>query len=107
LPQLRLWNAYGQTEIAPLATVLRPEDQLRKAGSAGKLVIHVDTRVVREDMIDCAAGEIGKIVHRSPQLLLGYLNDPEKTAEAFSAATSAPSASFSPRRCRRTRAAKS
>ena len=35
LPQLRLWNFYGQTEIAPLATVLKPEDQLRKAGSAG------------------------------------------------------------------------
>src|ERR1700674_1241562 len=28
LPNVRLWNFYGQTEIAPLATVLRPEDQL-------------------------------------------------------------------------------
>ena len=36
LPQVRLWNFYGQTEIAPLATVLKPEDQLRKAGSAGR-----------------------------------------------------------------------
>ena len=31
IPQLRLWNLYGQTEIAPLATVLGPEEQLRKA----------------------------------------------------------------------------
>jgi fatty-acyl-CoA synthase len=36
LPQVRLWNFYGQTEIAPLATVLKPEDQMRKAGSAGR-----------------------------------------------------------------------
>src|SRR4030095_4600904 len=32
LPQVRLWNLYGQTEIAPVATVLKPEDQLRRAG---------------------------------------------------------------------------
>ena len=36
LPNVKFWNFYGQTEIAPLATVLKPEDQLRKAGSAGK-----------------------------------------------------------------------
>lgn len=83
LPKLRLWNAYGQTEIAPLATVLKPEDQLRKPGSAGKPVIHVETRVVREDMTDVVAGEIGEVVHRSAQLMSGYLNDPEKTAAAF------------------------
>jgi fatty-acyl-CoA synthase len=83
LSNLRLWNAYGQTEIAPLATVLRPEDQIRKAGSAGKPVIHVETRVVREDMTDVEVGEVGEVVHRSPQLMLGYLNDPERTAAAF------------------------
>ncbi|HET8711746.1 MAG TPA: AMP-binding protein, partial [Spongiibacteraceae bacterium] len=83
LPNLRLWNAYGQTEIAPVATVLKPRDQLRKAGSAGKPVLHVETRVVREDMSDVTVGEVGEVVHRSPQLMLGYLDDPEKTAAAF------------------------
>jgi fatty-acyl-CoA synthase len=83
LPKLRLWNAYGQTEIAPLATVLKPGDQLRKPGSAGKPVIHVETRVVREDMTDVAIGEIGEVVHRSAQLMSGYLDDPDKTAAAF------------------------
>jgi fatty-acyl-CoA synthase len=29
LPNVKLWNLYGQTEIAPLATMLGPEDQLR------------------------------------------------------------------------------
>ncbi len=83
LPQVRLWNFYGQTEIAPLATVLKPEDQLRKAGSAGKPVLNVETRVVDDAMRDVGVGEIGEIVHRSPQLLSGYYNDPEKTAAAF------------------------
>jgi fatty-acyl-CoA synthase len=83
LPQVRLWNFYGQTEIAPLATVLRPEDQLRKAGSAGKAVLNVETRVVDDAMRDVAVGEVGEIVHRSPQLLTGYFNDPERTAAAF------------------------
>jgi fatty-acyl-CoA synthase len=83
LPQVRLWNLYGQTEIAPLATVLKPEDQLRKAGSAGKPVLNVETRVVDEAFRDVAPGEIGEIVHRSPQLLQGYFNDPEKTEQAF------------------------
>lgn len=83
LPDLRLWNLYGQTEIAPVATILKPQDQLRKAGSAGKPVLHVETRVVDDDGNDVATGEIGEVVHRSPQLLTGYFNNPEKTAEAF------------------------
>jgi fatty-acyl-CoA synthase len=36
LPQVGLYNLYGQTEIAPLATVLGPADQLRKPGSCGR-----------------------------------------------------------------------
>jgi fatty-acyl-CoA synthase len=83
LPAVRLWNFYGQTEIAPLATVLKPEDQLRKAGSAGKPVMNVETRVVDDELRDVAPGAIGEIVHRSPQLLSGYFHDDERTAAAF------------------------
>ncbi|GGI25795.1 MULTISPECIES: acyl-CoA synthetase [Bradyrhizobium] len=83
LPNVKFWNFYGQTEIAPLATVLTPEDQLRKAGSAGKPAINVETRVVNTAMEDVGVGEIGEIVHRSPHLLSGYYNDPVKTAAAF------------------------
>ena len=83
LPAVRFWNLYGQTEIAPLATVLKPEDQLRKAGSAGKAVLNVETRIVDDLMQDVRPGDVGEIVHRSPQLLQGYFNDPEKTEAAF------------------------
>ena len=84
LPRVRLWNLYGQTEIAPLATLLGPEDQLRKLGSCGRAVIHVETRVVDENMNDVkAGGEVGEIVHRSPHLMLGYYKDEERTHAAF------------------------
>ena len=83
LPKVRLWNLYGQTEIAPVATVLKPEDQLRKAGSAGRAALNVETRVVNDAMQDVAIGEIGEIVHRSPQLLAGYYHDDERTRAAF------------------------
>ncbi|MEY2622419.1 MAG: Long-chain-fatty-acid--CoA ligase [Pseudomonadota bacterium] len=83
LPNVRLWNLYGQTEIAPLATMLGPQDQLRKPGSCGKAVRHVETRVVNEQMQDVRPGEVGEIVHRSPHLMLGYFHDDERTRAAF------------------------
>jgi len=84
LPSVRLWNLYGQTEIAPLATMLGPEDQLRKPGSCGQAVIHVETRVVDDQMNDVRpGGEVGEIVHRSPHLMLGYYQDEDRTRTAF------------------------
>ena len=83
LPKLRLWNLYGQTEIAPLATMLGPEDQLRKPGSCGRAVLNVQTRVVDDAMRDIRPGEVGEIVHRSPHVMLGYFHDDERTAAAF------------------------
>ena len=83
LPRLRLWNLYGQTEIAPVATILFPEEQEPRAGSAGRPTLHVSTRVVDEAMRDVAPGEIGEVVHRSPQLMSGYWRDEARTAEAF------------------------
>lgn len=82
LPQLRLWNLYGQTELG-LATGLKPEDQVRKAGSAGLPTLNVETRVVDENGQPVAPGEIGEIVHRSPHLMRGYYRDEERTQAAF------------------------
>ncbi|MDB5999701.1 MAG: AMP-dependent synthetase and ligase [Rhizobacter sp.] len=83
LPGARLWNFYGQTEIAPTATVLQPEDQIRKAGSAGQAALNVETCIVDDDGREVPAGTVGEIVHRSPQLLSGYYRDEVRTAEAF------------------------
>ncbi|HUZ32051.1 MAG TPA: fatty acyl-CoA synthetase [Xanthobacteraceae bacterium] len=83
MPNVRLWNLYGQTEIAPLATMLGPDEQLSKPGSCGRAVLNVETRVVDDRMRDVAPGEIGEIVHRSPHLMLGYFHDDERTKTAF------------------------
>ncbi len=83
LPNALFWNFYGQTEVAPLATALQPEDQLRKLGSAGRATLQVETKIVDSEDIEVARGETGEIVHRTPHAMLGYLNDPEKTAEVF------------------------
>ena len=83
LRDVQLWNLYGQTEIAPLATMLGPEDQLRKPGSCGRAALNVETRVVDDAMQDVVPGEVGEIVHRSPHLMLGYFHDDERTRAAF------------------------
>ena len=83
LPGSGAYNCYGQSEIAPLATVLRPEDHDTRPASAGKPAMTVETRVVDEAMNDVPPGTHGEIVHRSPQLLLGYWDKPEATEEAF------------------------
>jgi acyl-CoA synthetase (AMP-forming)/AMP-acid ligase II len=54
-----------------------------RAGSAGRPALNVETRLVDDDEEDVGPGEIGEIVHRSPQATLGYWNDEAKTAEAF------------------------
>ncbi len=83
LPRARPFNAYGQTEIAPVATILRPEEHDARPASCGRPVLNVETRVVDPDMNDVPPGTHGEIVHRSPQLLTGYWDKPEETAEAF------------------------
>jgi fatty-acyl-CoA synthase len=83
LPQIRLWNFYGQTELAPVATILPPEEQLVRPGSAGRAVLNVETTLLDDDDKPVPPGVVGEIAHRSPQIVLGYWNDPAKTAEAF------------------------
>jgi fatty-acyl-CoA synthase len=83
IPGIRLFNFYGQTEMSPVATVLKPEDQMRKLGSAGRPAINVETRVVDDDDRPVPTGTVGEIVHRGPHVTLGYWKNPEKTAEAF------------------------
>jgi fatty-acyl-CoA synthase len=83
LPNLRLWNFYGQTELAPVATILPPELQVSHAGSAGKAVLNVETVLLDDDNKPVPVGTVGEIAHRSPQIVLGYWQDEERTAAAF------------------------
>ncbi|WP_411504088.1 acyl-CoA synthetase [Brevibacillus centrosporus] len=83
LPSAQFYNFYGQTEVAPLATVLKPGEQIRKAGSAGKPALNVETRIVDDEGNEVPRGSIGEIVHRTSHAMIGYFRDPVKTQAAF------------------------
>jgi fatty-acyl-CoA synthase len=83
MPGLGFYNCFGQSEIAPLATILRPEEHADRPDSAGRPCLFVEARVVDAEGDDVPVGETGEIVYRSPQLCDGYWNNPEATEEAF------------------------
>jgi fatty-acyl-CoA synthase len=79
------YNAFGQSEIAPLAAVLRPEEHDERPASAGRPVLFVEIKVVDDGGQDIThAGGQGEVLYRSPQLCDGYWDKPEETEEAFS-----------------------
>lgn len=82
-PNIGFYNCFGQSELGPLCTVLRPEEHETRPASCGRPVFFVEARVVTADGRIAAIGEPGEIQYRSPQLLTGYWNKPEATAEAF------------------------
>ncbi|EME15330.1 long-chain-fatty-acid--CoA ligase [Rhodococcus triatomae] len=75
--------SFGQTEMSPITTILDGEDAIRKIGSVGKPVPLVDVRVVDAEMNDVPQGEVGEIVYRGPQTMIGYWENPEATRNAF------------------------
>jgi len=85
LPNVDFIQAYGQTELAPLVTVLPASyHQLEgsrsgKLRSAGRVVVGCEVRILDEDGKEQAPGDVGEIVARSPGTMLGYWNLPEQT----------------------------
>ena len=78
-------QGYGLTETSPGGTLMPVEHARRKAGSVGKAAPFVELRVVGDDGRRLAAGAIGEVHFRGPNVFAGYWNRPEATAEAFTA----------------------
>ena len=76
----RFYELYGLTE--GFVTILDRDDAVRKAVSVGSPPQYAEMRIVGEDGRDCAPGEIGEIVGRSPILMSGYYKRPDLTAQA-------------------------
>jgi fatty-acyl-CoA synthase len=74
---------YGLTECTGPATVIDSEHALIKAGSCGRPFFHTDLRVVRDDGSEAGPEELGEVLLRSGNIMKGYLNRPEATAEAI------------------------
>ena len=83
LPQLGVYNCFGQSEIGPLATVLRPEEHEERPASCGRPVLFVEARCVDADGADVGPDQQGEVIYRSPQLLVGYWANEQATTEAF------------------------
>ena len=77
---------YGMSETVMLSSnPCDPEHGERRGGTVGFALPGVGLRVMDEAGRPCAAGEIGAIEVRGPNLFKGYWRMPEKTAEEFTA----------------------
>jgi fatty-acyl-CoA synthase len=75
-------QGYAMTETGRL-TSLDLEDAIRKAGSVGKEVFHVNLRIVDEEGKDVSMGEPGEIIVQGPNVFSGYWRKPEETKAAI------------------------
>ena len=76
-------QGYGLTETAPFSSFLTPEWAVSKLGSAGQAPLYSDTRIVDDNNQPVSAGERGEICLRGPNIMKGYWNRPEASAEAI------------------------
>lgn len=81
----RFAQAYGQTELAPITTLLTPEDHQRPelARSCGRPPSHSEVRIAGPDDQTLPPGEVGEILSRGNHVMQGYWSLPEETAEAL------------------------
>jgi long-chain acyl-CoA synthetase len=77
----RIIEGYGLSETSPVASFNRVDGA--RPGSIGYPVDGVDMRVVAEDGREVPSGEVGEIAIRGHNVMKGYWNHPEATAEAI------------------------
>ncbi|MGA4992195.1 FadD3 family acyl-CoA ligase [Nonomuraea bangladeshensis] len=78
-------TAYGLTE-AVVATLCAPgDDPDTVATTSGRAAAGFEIAIVREDGSPCPPGEPGEVLLRGPNVMLGYLDDPQATAQAIDA----------------------
>jgi fatty-acyl-CoA synthase len=76
---------YGMTETSPVSTQTRVDDPLeRRVGSVGRTAPHVEVKVVDPVTgLVVPRGEPGELCTRGYSVMLGYWEDPDRTAEAI------------------------
>jgi fatty-acyl-CoA synthase len=79
--------AYGMTETAPVSTQTGLDDSIEhRVSTVGRVLPHVESKIIDPETGEIVErGERGEYVTRGYHVMLGYWNDPEKTAEAIDA----------------------
>jgi len=77
-----LLEGYGLSETSPVAS-FNHADRERKAGSIGTPIVDVEMRLVDSDWNDVPEGEIGEIAIKGPNVMKGYWQRPDATAEVI------------------------
>ena len=79
---------YGMTETSPVSTQTRADDSIeRRVATVGRAGPHIEVKVVDPDTgLVVPVGETGEFCTRGYSVMLGYWDEPEKTAEAIDAA---------------------
>jgi fatty-acyl-CoA synthase len=79
---------YGMTETSPVSTMTRTDDDLaRRTETVGRTMPHLESKVIDpETKLVVPRGTPGELCTRGHTVMLGYWEDPEKTAEAIDAA---------------------
>ncbi|MBN6052318.1 acyl--CoA ligase [Nonomuraea sp. RK-328] len=83
LPQRATSNGYGMTETTALAIGNGGPDYLSRPDSIGLPSAVVDARVVDPAGEELPRGEVGELCVRGPNVIMGYWNKPQATAETF------------------------
>lgn len=77
---------YGMTETSPVSTQTHRDDDLeRRTGTVGRVLPHVEVKVVGPDGVTVPRGTAGELCTRGYSVMLGYWDEPDKTAEAIDA----------------------
>ncbi|WP_340114876.1 AMP-dependent synthetase/ligase [Maribellus mangrovi] len=74
-------QGYGLTEASPVISSNVPHDV--KFGSSGKLVKDLELKILDEDGKELSTGQKGEIVIKGDNVMLGYWNNPDATAETL------------------------
>jgi long-chain acyl-CoA synthetase len=81
-----LIHLYGATELSPLATIFRHEERFlddARAKSCGQAPPGVQLRIVNPGGEALPTGETGEVAVKGPNVMVGYWNKPEQTADAL------------------------
>lgn len=87
-PKAGFYHLYGQTEFAPVISMLCPADHTVQDGvahmrSVGRPVIGCEVRILDDAGQEVACGATGQIAARGASMMDGYWNKPEQTSEAL------------------------